>query len=522
MQHPLYRAGAWNAETGVNAPLHDQNGSPDLSVHGCVKNWEAGGAPREKMNIGFPFYGRSFTGATGLYQPHSGVDDSTWHQDEGIPQFYNIHNLLSTMIQVRDEQTMTQIAYFSTGNMVSYDDERAICDKTQYAMDNGLLGYIIWELSGDLTDDLNTPLLDAANAKLVNPSLDCADIGSYHTVEAAAGGEAAVETEYYPHYDSGTCLSDGLAPSWLQNSAIFNNVNDCCTNNFPWSTDCVAKSTPAPAAGNGKIFYPATDLYGCKSDGKQPPYMSKDLLFKNEEDCCKYHFSWIAVEDCISNGITATATTIASTTTATTTAGTTTAAMAASTTTAGTTTTSTTAAAMAASTTTAAGTTTASTTAAAMAASASTAASTTTTAGTTTTTGGTAATTKAPTDQLIPVEAEPIIHSDQSTLFFPLFESGITKCQNEGTPTIWLSVNDFKGTLSDCCRTYASNYDDCMTVSTATDQRYYPDFQTMSCLNEKEGKPGDWMTEDYFRWTEKRCCRSFFATAQSSSCSDLL
>ena len=96
--------------------------------------------------IGFPFYGRSFIGATGLYQPHEGVDDATWHADEGVPQYYNIYSLLSTMIDERDEQTMTQIAYFHTGNMVSYDDERAICDKTEYAMDNGHLGYIIWEL----------------------------------------------------------------------------------------------------------------------------------------------------------------------------------------------------------------------------------------------------------------------------------------------------------------------------------------------------------------------------------------
>jgi chitinase len=48
---------------------------------------------------------------------------------------------------------MTQYAYSEKG-MVSYDDERAICDKTEYAMDNNLNGYIIWELSGDLMEDL--------------------------------------------------------------------------------------------------------------------------------------------------------------------------------------------------------------------------------------------------------------------------------------------------------------------------------------------------------------------------------
>ena len=73
----------------------------------------------------------------------------------------------------RDEQTMTEVAYSEKG-LVSYDDERAICDKTEYAMVHNLVrtsrhrsritpfvaehpfsiplqnGYIIWELSGDM------------------------------------------------------------------------------------------------------------------------------------------------------------------------------------------------------------------------------------------------------------------------------------------------------------------------------------------------------------------------------------
>jgi len=484
--------GAWNAETGVNAPLYDQKDSPELSVHGCVKNWEAGGAPPEKINVGFPFYGRSFIGATGLYQPHSGVDDATWHQDEGVPQYYNIYNLLSTMVQNRDDQTMTQIAYFHTGNMVSYDDERAICDKTEYAMDNGHLGYIIWELSGDMLDDGSTPLLDAANAKLANPSIDCADMGngvSASYLIAEAGGEAAGEVaadkpKFYPHFDSSTCLSDGLQPSWLQATDISDNPNDCCRNNFPWNTDCVAQST----AIEGDIFYPASGSYSCKSDGKQPVYMAKDDLFNTEEDCCKYHFSWVAVEDCISNGkATTTTTTTSSTTTSTTT--TTTTSRAATTTkstaTTGTTTTKATAGQMVPAETT---------------------------------------TTKATVGQMVPAEAtadQPVLY-DQSTLFFPLFENGITKCQNEGTPTSWLSVNDFKSTLDECCRSYASNYDDCMTASYETDLRYYPDFQKMKCISEEDGTPGNWMSDDYFRWNEKRCCKTFFASSRSSSCSKLL
>ena len=165
--------GSWNEKSGVDAPLYDQNGSPEFSVHSCVENWLKGGAKKEKINIGFPFYGRSFLGAKHLYEPHEGNDETTWPEDEGIPQYYNIVKKMSSLTSVRDEQTMTQYAYGEKG-MVSYDDERAICDKTEYAQDHGLNGYIIWELSGDLMPDLSTPLLDAANAKLLNPNIDCA------------------------------------------------------------------------------------------------------------------------------------------------------------------------------------------------------------------------------------------------------------------------------------------------------------------------------------------------------------
>jgi chitinase len=52
------------------------------------------------------------------------------------------------MISVRDEITMTQYAYFNTtmGGLVSYDDEEAICDKTEYCLENELHGkYLVIE-----------------------------------------------------------------------------------------------------------------------------------------------------------------------------------------------------------------------------------------------------------------------------------------------------------------------------------------------------------------------------------------
>jgi hypothetical protein len=88
------------------------------------------------------------------------------------PIDYNIASKISGFTSVRDEQTKTQYAYNDFG-FVSYDDERAICEKTEYAMDRNLNGYIIWEISGDLMPDLSTPLLDATNNRLNKPDVRC-------------------------------------------------------------------------------------------------------------------------------------------------------------------------------------------------------------------------------------------------------------------------------------------------------------------------------------------------------------
>ena len=55
--------GSWNPTTGANAPLYDMDGHPEFSVHGCVENWKAGGGRPDQINLGLPFYGRSFAGA---------------------------------------------------------------------------------------------------------------------------------------------------------------------------------------------------------------------------------------------------------------------------------------------------------------------------------------------------------------------------------------------------------------------------------------------------------------------------
>lgn len=97
---------------------------------------------------GLPFYGRSYLDAKELYVPHGGLDEINWKEDDGSPQYFNIMARMGEMTSVRDNVTKTQYAYFDNGmGMVTYDDERAICDKAEYVLDFGLGGFIICEFA---------------------------------------------------------------------------------------------------------------------------------------------------------------------------------------------------------------------------------------------------------------------------------------------------------------------------------------------------------------------------------------
>eukprot|EP00554_Chaetoceros_debilis_P007329 CAMPEP_0194076696 /NCGR_PEP_ID=MMETSP0149-20130528/3460_1 /TAXON_ID=122233 /ORGANISM="Chaetoceros debilis, Strain MM31A-1" /LENGTH=1024 /DNA_ID=CAMNT_0038757527 /DNA_START=190 /DNA_END=3264 /DNA_ORIENTATION=+ len=190
--------GSWDSVTGINAPLYYQGfGSMQLSVDACVNTWKSKGAPASKIGIGLAFYGRSFAYASGLNTPHSGIDANNWESDDGIPQYFSIINRFGDMTSVRHDVSKTPFAFFKGGSgLVSYDDERSICEKTEYVIDKDLKGFLIWELSSDLMPDLTTPLLDAVNEKLLKPDMNCA--GGTYTIAPSQTCWTSVPTTLTP------------------------------------------------------------------------------------------------------------------------------------------------------------------------------------------------------------------------------------------------------------------------------------------------------------------------------------
>mmetsp|Transcript_56406 Transcript_56406/g.119893 ORF Transcript_56406/g.119893 Transcript_56406/m.119893 type:complete len:702 (+) Transcript_56406:36-2141(+) len=170
--------GPWGGVVGANSPLYDPNSGEDSSVNGCVLKYVEGGAMKNQINVGLAFSGQSFRG--GKYMGDvcktnwAGVcsDTQSWQEDGGAPQYHSIYKKMSDMTLSFDQQTMTPLAYNNQG-AVSFDDPRSICLKAEYAISNGLNGFTITDLTGDMLDDRSTPLLDALNLKLLKHGIEC-------------------------------------------------------------------------------------------------------------------------------------------------------------------------------------------------------------------------------------------------------------------------------------------------------------------------------------------------------------
>jgi chitinase len=162
--------GAFDDSVNHNSPLFaPARGNPDFCVDAAFRLYTARGAPREKINLGAPFYGRSFGGGSdALFGPDKSTseygDPATWSEDEGMPTYYNILQKWESINARRHWDDQARCPYLIyDGGVLSYDDEESIGHKAQYVVNNGAAGLIIWEITGDYLENDETPLLNRIN-----------------------------------------------------------------------------------------------------------------------------------------------------------------------------------------------------------------------------------------------------------------------------------------------------------------------------------------------------------------------
>jgi chitinase len=152
-------AGAWQKKIGFGSPLHSDR---QQDVKAAIDLYIGSGAPIEKLILGIPFYGRTFT-AKNEYR--SDIGDESENEGFGGP-FVNDKKSLgyNEFCKIKTKKDWTY--QFNTGasqmigkfvedgkmNVVTFETPRSVANKVKFAMENGLLG--VWAWSTD-TDDFN-------------------------------------------------------------------------------------------------------------------------------------------------------------------------------------------------------------------------------------------------------------------------------------------------------------------------------------------------------------------------------
>jgi chitinase len=148
--------GTWETSSGFNAPL--ANDSAGLDDQTAVKNYLDAGVPAQKIILGIPFYGHSWTGCAvgqtnGEFQQCTGSG-----LDGGSPTYKSIvENYLINpdFGQYWDNNLKEPWLYNpQTGDFIAYENVTSIGYKTSFINKAGLGGAMIWELSNDENNTL--------------------------------------------------------------------------------------------------------------------------------------------------------------------------------------------------------------------------------------------------------------------------------------------------------------------------------------------------------------------------------
>jgi chitinase len=185
--------GKWEKETGHNAPLYapstDSEWRKQLSVDNAANIWVKMGAPREKLIIGMPTYGRSFTlSDPDRHGPNSpakeGGKEGAYTKESGFLAYYEICEMLNNgAVYVWDEEM--KVPYMVDGDQwVGFDDERAIRNKMQWIKTGGFGGAMVWTVDMDdftggvCGNNVKYPLIGAMREELrgVSRGKDAKDV----------------------------------------------------------------------------------------------------------------------------------------------------------------------------------------------------------------------------------------------------------------------------------------------------------------------------------------------------------
>ncbi|XP_018495001.1 endochitinase [Galendromus occidentalis] len=155
--------GNWAGFSDVHSPLHkrpfDEWAYEKLNVHDGLQMWVDGGAPKNKLIVGVPFYGRTYT----LQDPQSrglkayidkdkkGGLPGTYTNSTGFLAYFEICSLLSQNNGwTRKFDQIGKAPYaFKEDQWVGYEDAESVAAKMDYLKEQGYGGAMVWALDMD-------------------------------------------------------------------------------------------------------------------------------------------------------------------------------------------------------------------------------------------------------------------------------------------------------------------------------------------------------------------------------------
>ena len=153
--------GPWSSKTGFLAPLFSADPRDAHSIEHSIASYEAAGVPPEKLLMGLPFYGYSWTDVeianSGLFQTgHAIKEDRPYNHIQSVASGFSVYR-----------EYRSQAPWLFDGRTFwTYEDPVSIRFKASYASHQHLGGVMIWELSGDTAD---AELLKIAYRSLHDP-----------------------------------------------------------------------------------------------------------------------------------------------------------------------------------------------------------------------------------------------------------------------------------------------------------------------------------------------------------------
>ncbi|KAK7070519.1 Cht3p [Halocaridina rubra] len=173
--------GHWDKKTGHVAPMyeHPESDYDYFNMDYAIRYWLEKGAAKNKIVLGMPLYGQSFSlndpQNTGLNSPaRSGGQAGPFTRARGFLAYYEIcHFIRQGWTVVQDPENRIGPYAYSGNQWVSFDNVDMIRRKSNYIRDMGLAGGMVWAL--DLDDFTNRcgqgahPLMNTIKAVLGPP-----------------------------------------------------------------------------------------------------------------------------------------------------------------------------------------------------------------------------------------------------------------------------------------------------------------------------------------------------------------